>query len=87
MILSTHEGQGAPSNSIDNMICFPALKRFSIVGVRPIEPRFLTSEACGVGNDEESFPLVIQAERGSGNRVPLCIIPDALKPFENLGKS
>ena len=76
MILSTQEGQGAPSNSIDKPICLPAACRRDMAGVFPIDPRLRLSLACGVGNKEQSLPCVWGTHGARGEHAPLRIVPD-----------
>lgn len=76
---STQCGQGAPSNSIDSMSCFPFFILSVTQGVRPTVPLSLWSLACGVGNNENPSPFVWRSNGTSWNIKRPCGVAHGLQ--------
>ena len=84
IVSATHQWQGIGSNSIEKTICLPKRILRVVAGVLPTVPRFLTSDAVGVGNPPKPRPDVRCADAASWQIRRCCGVACALQVSANM---
>jgi hypothetical protein len=83
-VFPTHQWQGIGSKSIEKPICLPKRILLVVAGVLPTVPRFLTSDAVGVGKPPKPRPDVWSADAASWQIRRRCGVACALQVSANM---